>query len=461
MSDEQGPFLHCIILDARRQRLLLVDVEGGCELPTLAGFQPGWFATEVHVVGRRIREEFGLDATVLRDLGRDGHRRWCEVEVHGGRPSCGRWAPIGCPPGLAEAHRRVVETWLAESDELVPPQRPAWERPGWYRQAEKWIHRQLRDLGLQSSGPVRQHKAAWSWSCLLVVPTTTGRLFFKASYDKPPGEVALILALQPRWAQCLPRLLAADERGWMLMEDFDGEPIEEMPGERWGAAAARLAQLQIDCAGEAKQWLDLGCPDRRTARLPSLLAQVLDDTEVLFSDPKPLTRTDVTRLRMLLPTIARLCERLAAGPIPDTLHNQDFRSGNLIAIGFDFLFYDWGDTVLSHPFFSVQRMLDYVPCPGSAPRWHWRMAHRGDQLRRTIRDAYLAAWTGTASRRCLREAFVLSRQLNVAYQVIRWYQEIRHVEVESQWGRVMPSATKNELRRLLEMGTALKAESRQ
>lgn len=462
MTDDQTPLVHCIIPDAQRQRLLLTDVDGCADLPTLDRVQWGWFAMDVEAIGPRIRESFGLDVTVLRDLGSNDHRCWCEIEVHGGRLSCGRWVPIDRLPDLPEVHQAVVDPWLKEmAGAPVSPMRPPWERPGWYRQAESWIHQQLDDLGLKRTGPVEQFKGAWSWSCILTVPTTTGKLFFKASYDKPPGEVALILSLQPRWAQCLPQLLVTDERGWMLMEDFDGKPIEEMPHRRWGAAAGRFAHLQIDCAGEDADWLTLGCPDRRPERLPALLEKVLEDEELLLSEPKQLTMTEVRQLRRMQPMLTQLCEQLAASPIPNTLHNQDFRSGNLIAIGKEFLFYDWGDTVLSHPFFSVQRMLDYVSCQEGVPRWYWKMRHRGDQLRRTIRDAYLAEWEGRASRRQLREGFVLSRQLNPMYQAIRWHQEVQHVEVASPWGSAMPSATKRSLRDLLEVGAALEQEQRQ
>ena len=438
MSDDQTSLVHCIIPDPKRQRLLLIDVEGRADLPTLERDRLGWFAMDVEAIGPRLKDAVGLDVTVLRDLGSKGHLHWCEVEVHGGSPSHGQWVPIERLPALPQVHETVVNTWLKElAGAHVPPMRPPWERPGWYGQAVSWIHDQMEDLKLERSGPVQQFKGAWSWSCILVVPTSAGKLFFKACYDKPPGEVALILALQPRWAQCLPRLLAADERGWMLMENFEGELIEEMSPERWGAAAGRFAQLQIDCAGDAADWLAMGCPDRRPERLPSLLDKVLDDEELLLSEPNPLTTTNLKRLRDLQPLLQQLCEHLAVSPVPSTLHNQDFRSGNLVAIGRDFLFYDWGDTVLSHPFFSVQRMLDYVSGQEGVPRWHWQMRHRADRLRRTIRDSYLSQWESLASRRQLREDFVLSRQLNPLYQAVRWYHEIQYVEVESPWGRLM------------------------
>ncbi|HJP33814.1 MAG TPA: hypothetical protein QGF95_24950 [Candidatus Latescibacteria bacterium] len=460
--NEDIPATHCVIPDGPRRRLLLEDCDDGRRLPTLAWTLDGWSAMAVKEIGLRIGGRFGLDVTVLRDLGQSGQRYWCEVEVHGGEPTRGHWVPISelvDLTRLAEADRTVLESWLREaSGAPAPPTRSPWERPGWHAEAVVWIREQLADLGLQANGPIRQFKAAWSWSCLLEVPTTSGQLFFKAVYDKPPGEVDLILALQPRWAQCLPRLLAADERGWMLMENFDGEPIEKMAPERWVAAASRFGQLQMDCAVAVDEWLGMGCPDRRLCRLPALFAEVLADEDILLSDPEPLTAAEMAGLRTLQPVVGELCAKLSTYDIPESLHHQDFRSGNLIAIGDEALFYDWGDTVVSHPFLSLQRMLDFVDRPRGVPHWDWEMKHRGDRLCRAIRDAYLKEWTCLESPRRLTEVHILSRQLNVAYQAIRWHQEIPHVELDSGWGRVMPRATKNSLRQVLEIWPCLRPD---
>jgi hypothetical protein len=55
--------------------------------------------------------------------------------------------------------------------------------------------------------------------------------------------------------------------------------------------------------------------------------------------------------------------------------------------------------------------------------------------RRAIRDAYLSPFTDFAPMNELLAAFELSRQLNRPYQVIRWYDESRHVEPASPFGR--------------------------
>ena len=57
--------------------------------------------------------------------------------------------------------------------------------------------------------------------------------------------------------------------------------------------------------------------------------------------------------------------RLAASGVPASLVQQDFRHGNLTVVppagararAPRFVFYDWANTVVSHPFFSGTRLL--------------------------------------------------------------------------------------------------------
>jgi hypothetical protein len=74
--------------------------------------------------------------------------------------------------------------------------------------------------------------------------------------------------------------------------------------------------------------------------------------------------------------------------------------------------------VIAHPFFSLQRFLDDVEPPAEGAPWEWRFA--ADDPRRALRDAYLEPWAGVASPDELIEAFELTRQLEGAYQVLRY-----------------------------------------
>ena len=40
-----------------------------------------------------------------------------------------------------------------------------------------------------------------------------------------------------------------------------------------------------------------------------------------------------------------------------------------------YLFYDWGDTVIFHPFFSVNRMIDYLSPPEGIESWDGHFEH--------------------------------------------------------------------------------------
>ncbi|MBI5564518.1 MAG: hypothetical protein HY870_06465 [Chloroflexi bacterium] len=55
-----------------------------------------------------------------------------------------------------------------------------WEDPDWLQQASEWIHVETDRQGLQLLGPIEQPHV-YPWSTVLRMPTTDGRLFFKAT----------------------------------------------------------------------------------------------------------------------------------------------------------------------------------------------------------------------------------------------------------------------------------------
>jgi hypothetical protein len=133
--------------------------------------------------------------------------------------------------------------------------------------------------------------------------------------------------------------------------------------------------------------------------------------------------------------------------VPDSLVQQDFRDGNVAVVeagaapggGYRFVFYDWGDAVVGHPFFCGVRMQDYLRRPYAtrvrgpsgvpAPVVFSAAAHR-----RYVRDAYLEPWTVFAPATELRATFRLTRRLNPLWQTLRWWLERRFYEDTSPWG---------------------------
>ena len=409
---------HLILLDGPGNGILLLREPDGWRLPALLS-DGDWLAAEAEAVREWLRAALGLEATVLRQLGAgdgpDGPEVYAEIEAHD---------PAWTPPAGAAFHglgdaaladlpagpRQAVEARLRDGEGGAP-----WERRGWLAEAVAWIDARLADLGLARGGPVRQVKAAWAGSAVLAAPTPAGDFYFKATAGTP-GEARILAELAPRWADRLPDLAAADpERGWMLTRDMAGAPL---PPEARAEALRRFAEIQAGEAARVERFRALGCLDRGPAALAAASGHLLAEIPALLSAAGVLPAEEADELARFRIQVEAACRRLAELPIPLSIHHEDFREGNVVLSAGRPLFFDWADTVIAHPFFSLQRFLDDVEPPEGGAAWEWRFAD--DDPRRALSDAYLEPWAGVAAPDELIEAFELTRRLEGVYQVLRY-----------------------------------------
>ena len=211
------------------------------------------------------------------------------------------------------------------------------------------------------------------WSTVLRVPTAEGDLYFKAVAPVHRFEAALtarLFELQPRRVT---EVLDVDaERGWFLMRDAGTRLRElvETPADlpRWEALLPEYAQLQIEVAPHARELLELGTPDHRLAVLPEQV--------------RALAETDHRRLALgALPRFEEMCRALAAAGIPETIQHDDLHDGQVFFRDGRYLFFDWGDSCVSHPFHSLTVILRSIA-------WKLDLTPGGPELER-LRDAYL------------------------------------------------------------------------
>jgi hypothetical protein len=411
-----------------------------------------WFAHASTAVARSATGLYGIPMTALREH-TVGDCRVCELEIQAPKwtaPAGTRWiassdlaATAMEPVGLSSLLR---EWFLEQENDAIPVVRPPWERRGWYAEAVHWILSECSRLGYAPSRPIEQIKAAWSSSSILRINTSAGDLYFKAVYPKQPFEPAVIDALAKRWPRNVPAVVAADhDRGWMLMRDFGERTLDREPIARWQTANRVFSAIQITCSADLDPWWRLQCPDLRIPALVECMDRLLGDTAALrIDEPGGLSSAAATRLRELVPRMHDLWAELAEIPIPASIVQQDFRDGNLVMWERSYVFYDWSDTVVSHPFFACCRFLDFVEGNPRPPRG----LPVGERMRR-IADAYLQPWTRIIGDAELRRAFELTRQLNPIYLAIRWYLEAAYCEPTSSWGRAMRDAPAGALRRWL------------
>jgi hypothetical protein len=267
-------------------------------------------------------------------------------------------------------------------------------------------------VGLAVSGPIEQPHVR-PWSTVLRIPTEAGDVWFKANMPTQAFEVAVVETLAARRPDLVPPLLASDRaRGWMLQGD-GGTRLREILKETrdfevWLKILPLYAELQMDVVAERDRLLAAGVPDRLLASLPGQFEEVLTDVEAL----ETLTLDERRRLAALAPRIEAECRELGAYGLPETIQHDDLHDGQVFVRDGRFLFFDWGDACVSHPFYTLVVTLAVLA-------HRLELDHDAPELDR-FRDAYVEPWTRFRPRSELEQAYPLAYRLGVLCRGLTW-----------------------------------------
>jgi Ser/Thr protein kinase RdoA (MazF antagonist) len=124
-----------------------------------------------------------------------------------------------------------------------------------------------------------------------------------------------------------------------------------------------------------------------------------------------LTEDERARLDAALPTFEAMCRELAAHGIRKTVQHDDLHDGQVFVRGERYLFFDWGDACVSHPFHTLT-----VTLRATAARLD--LAPGGRELQR-LRDAYLEPFGD------LREAADLAYRTGTVARTLAWDRYVR------------------------------------
>lgn len=286
-----------------------------------------------------------------------------------------------------------------------------WTDPSWLTEAHAWVRRRLDDLGMRSAGAIEQPHVR-AWSTVLRVPTERGDCWFKASFPACAHEGAVVSVLAQKSRDCIPELLALDlERGWILMSD-GGERLREVIERerslrRWLDVLPRYGQLQVDVADRADELVERGVPDRRLETFASQYEQLLEQLDDLPTD-------ELRRLRRLRPRVGEMCDRLSGYGIPETIQHDDLHDGQVFVRDGGYRFFDWGDSCVSHPFFSMAVTLE--------GQLAWGLDDvEGSEDVRPFRDAYLGPFARHGNRPDLEEAHAIALPLGWICRALNWH----------------------------------------
>ena len=292
-----------------------------------------------------------------------------------------------------------------------------WELPLWQSQARDWIHRQLQRLGIEIRGEITQPHLR-PWSTVMHVPTGSGVLFFKASGPNFRSETGLTVYLAQKSPEFVPEVLAADTaNGWMLMSDGGDRLRNVLAATKnvalWHDVLAQYAELQKEMAGCLTDLTALGLQDRSLARLPALYEGLLNQADDLgIGLPDCLTRAEYHWLCDFAPRFAGMCGELASFGIPETLQHDDLHDGNVLVKNRQTIVFDWGDSCISHPFFSL-----VVACRSAE---NTLGLDQSDPILLQFRQRYLDGWSRYAAPEKLDAALDLALKIGMVCRALTW-----------------------------------------
>ncbi len=451
MNQQDLATCHCIIPHPSKPKFLAVKHSDRWS-PPIVRFPPeGGLVAKAKLITDGVMNKYGFKTTVLRHLKSSSKYHCIELEMQSAKSSRklqAVWVGSREYAKYRSSNTRQFDpfaAWLKERETgRVPGLRPAWERAGWFDSASHWIHHQLDRLSIQVTGSVEQFRAFRTASSILRVPTSQGIVYFKASMDRPPLEATLTRMLAQRWPGCVTAPLVIDEkRNWMLSMDYGHSDQRSLQFSDYPQIARILARIQLESLDSMAQWQELDCPVQELNQLSGFI-DGFDSLAGVLSEGGgiALSAQESDRLVQMSPRLQACCSSLAKYSIPNMLVHPDVWFANLHAGDDDWTITDWSGTVISHPFFSVLKLIRFRELwngqaegrngPQSSNDSTLAMSQESDEkLKTDILGAYLERFEEFESGERLNEAMVLARQLEGAWRLFRWQQAIAIEEYES------------------------------
>ena len=295
-----------------------------------------------------------------------------------------------------------------------------WSTSEWQALALSWLDEQLA-AGVRRTGGV-EHVRVRSWSTVISVPTTAGRVWFKAAGPGASFEVALYDLMREIVPTFVLTPIAADvDRGWMLLPDGGVSLADCRLGSDLVDALVtvlpRYGQMQRYLSSHVDRFLALGVRDMRPPMMPRRFERALAIVRRhIERHGSPADQLMYERLCELRATFASWSERLASLPGTASLDHNDLHPGNILLPAIDRTeqakFFDWGESIVAHPFSSLLIPLRFV-------QYQQKVAHDHRTIQR-LRDAYLEAFSDLAPRPELVEAVELACQMSKVNRTLVW-----------------------------------------
>jgi hypothetical protein len=432
---------YALLTNPKGDRVLLYESADGWKMPYWESGRPGHTQVETPQTIGTIQELTGLKVVLLMNYVRtrtqSGENSWhirrvFAAEVFEGQPTPdgAGWFTLPEIENLQFADAltaRDVRDWLQENTNPanIPALRVPWARPGWYAGVTNWLNAQMARLGWEITGEISLRKFNCI-SALLKVPTSAGEVYMKAVPNYFGTEPQFSQPLERLIPGKVPHILAVDvERGFILMADFKGAPLDDQTDiEPYKEAVREYAQLQIACVPHTQELIAAGARHYPLSKMAERITNLFNRRELMrIGEPLVgLTPEEADRVAAVLPRVIEMCTELEAFGLPETIETGDFHAYNVATTANGYVFYDWSDLTITQPFVSLPPFVfnadNLQEIPGFAE---------------TLRDAYLEPWQEYAPLEKLHEAYKLGYTLGMVTQLLNYEYIFDNLEDRDKW----------------------------
>lgn len=295
-----------------------------------------------------------------------------------------------------------------------------WTTAAWRAQVTAWVDERLADQGARRTGELTQPRVR-PWGTVLTAPTSAGVVWLKAPGPATVFEVGLYAVLRELVPEWVLEPIAIDvDRGWVLLPD-GGPSLRQStadPAEGMLAALPRYGELQRNLTPHVDRLLAAGVTDMRAEVTPERF-----DEAIAAVRGRPHDDGTVAEILARRADVAERAGWLASASVAPSLDHNDLHPGNVLVPGGRTVFYDWGDSVVAHPFASmlvaIQTMRDSY---GADERTLAR-----------LRDSYLEAFSDLAPRRELVEQLDVACWIAAVARTLVWERALGTMDDPGDW----------------------------
>lgn len=196
------------------------------------------------------------------------------------------------------------------------------------------------------------------------ISTSQGIFYLKQT---PPAlflEPDTISLFQAQGCQHIPTVIAKNDRYYSFLTTDCGDATlrtlfskEKIDMDLLARGISHYVSIQRNLENDTPQLIAINLPDWRLDKFPLLYRALMQETDLLIADG--LTPKEITALNQAYDFCVEQCERLSKYKIPETINHCDFHDNNMLLsqkTG-EISIIDWGETVIGHPFFSLNTCL--------------------------------------------------------------------------------------------------------